>query len=124
MEKTIKDWRKNYSTKQKKKTTAQTGRDATVGNNTIAGSTLFETIVQYSNSATVSTNIVPVNILKKVLNASQPTFTKIVENDLKALCLNILQQKVTKGSEIALDLLLGRALLRAKDYKAKTTIDI
>lgn len=75
----------HYSMEQKRSTTVEITSDTTIGDKTVASSTILESTVHGPNDTAVSDNTVPENILIMHSNASQPKSAKIMEDDSKAL---------------------------------------
>lgn len=83
----------NYSKKQKRKSTVRTTDDVTIGNNAAAGSTVVEPTVHSSKNATAYNSAVFEMFSKELSTVSQPESAEIKESDIKALYLELVQQK-------------------------------
>lgn len=108
---------------KKRRTTVRTLSDATVGEYTVTSTTVAESTVLDPNNATVFENIVPENIVDDSSTASQPNTTETMENDMEVLQSVVLQQKRASYEEKAMALLIEEALLRARNYRAKASVE-
>lgn len=114
----------SYVIENEQRATVWTVRDATADDNTVPSSTAAGTTVLGPIDIILFHKTKPKNIWKKLSTASLPKSTQIMKNGMEVLCSVIIRQKVANCREDVMVRLKEEALLRAINYKVKTSVGI